>query len=78
MWSNIVSSLAPYLSSLFAAAFGGFSGAYAAFFLERQRREKEEKKANISSARRAQLNPPAGIFPAACGVNHSREQQFRH
>ena len=21
---------------------------------------------------------PAGIFPAACGVNHSREQQFRH
>jgi hypothetical protein len=56
MWSNIVSSLAPYLSPLFAAAFGGFSGAYAAFFLERQRREKEEKKANISSARRAQLN----------------------
>lgn len=56
MWDNITSSLPSYLSPLFAAAFGGFSGAYVAFFLERRRRATEEKKSNVSAARRAQLN----------------------
>src|SRR5574341_260300 len=55
MCYDIINFLLPHLSALFAAAFGGFSGAFVAFLLERRRREMEEKKSKISAALRAHL-----------------------